>query len=101
MSTQKKAKKSLRCRDITRAVSGSSADLLHFIQNSSELSQALRELHCRQKAAAATGVALEAVGPMRSQNKRLEEYLVPDNKEERAAEVAKAAGISVLAMGDT
>ncbi|KAG9078780.1 hypothetical protein FRC06_008174, partial [Ceratobasidium sp. 370] len=91
MSTQKKAKKSLRRRDISGAVSGSSADLLHFIQNSGELAQALRELHRRQKAAAATGVALEAVGPMRSQNERLEEDLVPDNEEERAAEVAKAA----------
>ncbi|KAG8728709.1 hypothetical protein FRC10_004635, partial [Ceratobasidium sp. 414] len=91
-STQKKATHSLRGRGVMGAVSGSSAELLEFIQNSGELARALRELHRRQKVAVASGVALKDVGPMGSQSVQLERDLVPDNEKERTAQAARASG---------
>ncbi|KAG9091538.1 hypothetical protein FS749_016466, partial [Ceratobasidium sp. UAMH 11750] len=88
----KKPSPPVRSKGIMGAISGSSADLLKFIQSSGELAQALRELHRRQKVAKASGVALEDVGPMRSQSEQLEEDLVPDNEKERSAKAAKAVG---------
>ncbi|KAG9080954.1 hypothetical protein FRC06_005976, partial [Ceratobasidium sp. 370] len=92
MSTPKSANRSLRRRNVMGALAGSSADLMHFIQNSGELAQALRELQRRQKAAAATGVALQDIGPTPPPNEQLEEDLVPDDEEERTTQVPKAIG---------
>ncbi|KAG8734100.1 hypothetical protein FRC10_011941 [Ceratobasidium sp. 414] len=90
--TQKKAHQSLQGRGIMGAISGSSVELLGFIQNSGELACALRELYRRQGVAAASGMALKDVAPMRSRSVQLEEDLVPDNEKERAAQAARAAG---------
>ncbi|KAG9075077.1 hypothetical protein FRC06_010274, partial [Ceratobasidium sp. 370] len=91
-STQKKAHKFLQGQGIIRAISGSSIELMKFIQNSGELADALRELHRRQKVAVTTGVALKDVHPIKPRRVQLEEDLVPDNEKERSAQEASSAG---------
>ncbi|KAG8696305.1 hypothetical protein FRC08_007248 [Ceratobasidium sp. 394] len=91
-SARKKHSQSSQGRGIMGAISGSSAELLGFIQSSGELAVALRELHRRQKVAAASGMALKDVGPMGSQSAQLEQDLLPDNEKERVALAAKASG---------